>query len=91
MKRPVNIYAKILIPALMVYAMASLFRTGEKAEAAMERRQELRREAQALAEEVSELWRRVESADDPAVIAEVARSELGLVLPGDKVIYDLGN
>ena len=91
MKRPVNIYAKILIPALMVYAMLSLWRTGEKAEAAMALRQELRQRAQALTEEVGELWHRVESADDPATIAEVARSELGLVLPGDKVFYDTGN
>ena len=33
----------------------------------------------------------VAHADDPEVIAQVARDRLSLVAPGEKVFYDIGN
>lgn len=86
-----SIYTKILIPALMIYALIGFFSTRAKIARAEELRQEKQAEAQALEEENEYLRYAIEHADDPAVIEDVARSELGLVMPGEKLFYDIGN
>ena len=44
-----------------------------------------------MTQKKAELEYDIEHAGDPEIIAEVARSKLGLVLPGEKVFYDLNN
>ena len=45
----------------------------------------------ALLRENAELEYDIAHAGDPTVIAEIARTKLGLVMPGEKILYDVSN
>ena len=45
----------------------------------------------AMLQENAELEYDIQHAEDPATIAEIARIKLGLVMPGEKIFYDVGN
>ncbi len=60
--------------------------------------EESRRERDALkaqvaeaAQENAELKYEIEHAGDPDTIEAIARNKLGLVKPGEKIFYDVGN
>ena len=87
MKRS-KLITKIILFSLFVYAGISLFTLRSRVE---DRRQELGDVRRRVAEmEVSnaELEYEIEHYNDPDVIANIARTRLGLVLPGEIVFYD---
>lgn len=86
-----SIYTKILIPALMLYALTGLFATRAKIAQAETLRQEKQAELRALEAENERLRYAIEHAGDPEVMEDAARRELGLVMPEDKLFYDIGN
>lgn len=86
-----EIYIRILIPALMIYALAALFITGGRLARAEQELEQVRAQREALEQQNAELCYALEHAGDPEVIAQQARQRLGLVMPGDKVIYDTGD
>ena len=45
----------------------------------------------AMLQENAELEYDIEHAGDPDTIAEIARTKLGLVMPGEKIFYDVSN
>ena len=83
-----GIYIRILIPALMLYALGSLFITGGKLERARELLLQAQETVQALERQNAELEADIACADDPEMLERLARQRLGLVMPGDKVFYD---
>lgn len=86
-----GIYIRILIPALMLYALGSLFITGGKLERARELMLQAQETVQALERQNAILEEGIACGDDPKMLEQLARQRLGLVMPGDKVIYDAGN
>ena len=86
-----NILTALVILALMVYACVSLVGLGRKQAAARQREAELQQELERLQGENEALEYAIENADDPEVIAGVARDQLGLVAPDEKLFRDGGN
>ena len=90
MKRS-KLITKIIVFALIIYAGMSLIALRGRIEAG---RQELDRVRRLVAEiELSnaELEYEIEHFNDPDVISNLARSRLGLVLPGEIVFYNSAN
>ena len=90
MKRS-KLITKIIVFALIIYAGISLMNLRGRIEA---RRQELNDVRQRVAEmEVSNAEREyeIEHYNDPDVLADIARSRLGLAFPGEVVYQDAEN
>ncbi len=86
-----SIYIKIVILALLVYAAFSLMTTRSRIAEAEADRAALRAEVDKAMQENAALEYDIEHAEDPETIAEIARTKLGLVAPGEKILYDVSN
>ncbi len=82
---------KIVILAMLVYGSISLISARERTAMAETDRAALQAQVDALLRENAELEYDIAHAGDPTVIAEIARNKLGLVMPGEKILYDVGN
>ncbi len=83
-----GILVKLIIPALLIYALFMLADAGDKrveGEAALD---ELRRQAESIRRENEQLQLEIDASGMDEVIASVARERFGLVLPDEKVFYD---
>ena len=92
MRRPRSkIITKIIVFALIIYAGIILFDLRGRIETAREELGDVRR---AVVEQElinAELEYEIENYNEPEVIAGIARSSLGFVLPGEIVFFDSGN
>ncbi len=86
-----SIFTKIVLLALIVYATISLVNTKNRAAEAEADRVVLQARVDAMLQENAELEYDIEHAGDPDTIAEIARTKLGLVMPGEKIFYDVNN
>ena len=86
-----SIFTKIVILALIVYAAISLTTTKSRIATAEADRVLLQAKVDAALQENAELEYDIEHVGDPDTIAEIARSKLGLVMPGEKIFYDVSN
>ena len=89
--RKASIFTKLAVLALVVYAAFSLVGLHgqiERANEALDGLQEAVAE-QALTNAV--LKNELENRDDPEVIERIARSRLGLLMPGERVFYGVTN
>ena len=86
-----SIFTKIVILALIVYAAISLSTTKSRIASAEEDRLVLQAKVDAMLQENAELEYDIAHAGDPETIAEIARTKLGLVKPGEKIFYDVSN
>lgn len=86
-----SIFTKIVLLALIVYATISLVNTKNRAAEAETDRELLQARVDAMLQENAELEYDIEHAGDPDTIAEIARTKLGLVMPGEKIFYDVNN
>lgn len=86
-----SIFTKIVVLALIVYAAISLNGTKNKIEAAGEQQRLLQEQVDAALQENAELQYDIDHAGDPETIAEIAWTKLGLVMPGEKIFYDVSN
>jgi cell division protein FtsB len=82
-----------LIPKILVFAMIAFLSwllIGLRGEInrANNHRDELRAEAAKLELENDEMKRRLDRSGDDEIIAEIARDNLGLLMPGEQVYYD---
>jgi len=84
-----SIIMKIVILALIVYATVSLVSTRGRIAEAEADRVVLQARVDAALQENAELQYDLEHAEDPETIAEIARTKLGLVKPGEKILYDV--
>ena len=85
-----GLVSKLIVFALIIYAAVNLISLRGRIESAREDLNDLRR--QVAAQEISnaELEYEIEHYDEPEVISDIARSDLGLVLPGEIIFYDGG-
>lgn len=81
---------KIIVFALIIYAGISLIAIRGRIEKAQDDLGEVRRAVAELEVLNAELEYEIENYNEPDVIADIARSNLGLVLPGEIVFYDSG-
>jgi len=86
-----KIVTRIIVFALIVYAGITLLTLRGRIEAAREELQDVRRAVAEIEISNSELEYEIENHDEPSVIADIARSDLGLVLPGEIIFYDGGS
>ena len=80
-----------MLLALIVYATISLVNTKNRVAEAEADRVVLQARVDAMLQENAELEYDIEHAGDPDTIAEIARTKLGLVMPGEKIFYDVSN
>ena len=86
-----KISTKIIVFALIVYAGVSLISLRGRIEHAREDLDNVRRAVAEMEISNAELEYEIENHNEPDVIADIARSDLGLVLPGEIVFYDAGS
>ena len=91
MKPRSKIAAKIIVFALIVYAGITLIALRGRIESTREELYDARRQVAEMEIANAELEYEIENYNDPDVIAGIARSNLGLVLPGEIVFYDGGS
>ena len=83
-----KIITRIIVFALVVYACISLINLRGRIENVNAELGGVRRAVSDLEVSNAQLEYEIENHNDPDVIADIARSELGLVLPGEIVFYD---
>ena len=86
--RKAGVPVLIVIAALIVYACVSLVSMKGRLTEAVRTEQQLRQEVTELEKRNAELQYAVEHADDPDVIAGVARDKLDLAMPDERVFVD---
>ena len=86
-----GIITKIVVIALLVYGFVTLVVLMGKIDDVKAEQDLLRQEAQDLEIRNAELDYAIEHSTDDEVISDIARDELGLVDPEDKVFYDSDN
>lgn len=86
-----GIFTKIVIIALAVYAVVSLVSVRSRIAEAQQLRQELGEQVAVMAQTNEELSYQIEHGADDKTIEEIARDKLGLVLPGEKIFYDISD
>ena len=86
-----SIFIKIVILALIVYASVTLTSVKSRIETAEADRAALQTKLEVALREKAELEYDIAHAGDPEIIAEIARTKLGLVMPGEKIFYDVSN
>ena len=79
---------KLITFALVAYASAALISIWAQSEDARENLHSIREEVAEIEVANAELEYAIENRNDPDVIADIARSSLGLVLPGEIILYD---
>ena len=80
--------AKLIIPALLIYALFMMADAREKrieGEALLE---QLQQQAESICRENEAMRREIDASDRDEVIASIARERFGLVMPDEKVFYD---
>ncbi len=86
-----SLFMKIVILALIVYACIALVGAKNRIAAAKADQAELQAKVDAALQENAQLEYDVAHAGDPETIESIARTKLGLVKPGEKIFYDVGN
>lgn len=87
--RKLKLLSAVVIIALAVYSGITLISLKGQTEEASARRDELQTQVEQLTQENSELQYSIENSTDPEIIEDVARNEIGLVKPGEKIFYDV--
>ena len=80
---------RIIIAAVMAYALINLASLKTQLADMSARKAEMEIEAEILIQSNAEYQYGIDHSDDPEAIEQVAREKLGLVLPGEKVFYDI--
>ena len=80
-----GIITKIVIAALLVYAVVSLVTVRSKTAALNAQTQQLQQQVTDMMQSNSELEYKIEHSEDADTIEEIARDKLGLVKPGEKI------
>lgn len=86
-----SIFIKIVILALIVYATINLVGLRGKIAQAQADQTALQTKVDTAQQENAELQYDIDHAGDDQTIEEIARTKLGLVKPGEKIFYDVGN
>lgn len=86
-----SIFIRIVTLALIVYATISIATTRGKIEQAKTDQALLQEKVDVALQTNAELEYDIAHANDDETIEEIARAKLGLVMPGEKIFFDVGN
>ncbi|NCB50351.1 MAG: septum formation initiator family protein [Clostridia bacterium] len=86
-----SIFTKIVIIGLTLYAIVSLVGVRGRVAEAESLREELQQQVTEITQQNAELEYQIDHGTDEEIIEEIARNKLGLVLPGEKVFYDISD
>mgnify|MGYP005814097693 CR=1 FL=1 len=86
-----SIITKIIVFALVIFAAVTIVSMKAKTNDKYAENDALKQQINDMEVQNAELQYKVENSDDDDVLADVARDELGLVGPGEKVFYDSDN
>jgi len=86
-----KLITKIIVFALIIYAGVSLITLWGRIEDVREEERALRRAVAELEIANAQLEYNIDNYNEPEVIEEIARSDLGLVRDDEIVFYDAGN
>jgi cell division protein FtsL len=86
-----GVVTKIIIVALIVYAVVSLISVRGKTAEAEQQKTELQQKVTQMAEANAELQYGIDHSTDDQTIEDIAREKLGLVKPGEVIFYDTGD
>ncbi len=89
--RKTGIFTKIVIIALAAYAIVSLLSLKSRLAQAEAYQAKLEEEVSRAELENAGLSYEIEHSADDSTIEDIARDKLGLVKPGEKIFYDVGN
>lgn len=84
-------FTKIVLIALALYAVVSLVTVRSRIAQAEQLRAQLTAQVSDMAQKNAELEYQIEHGTDDEMIEEIAREKLGLVLPGEKIFYDISD
>ena len=90
MKRS-KLITKIIVFALVIYAGISLITLRGRIENAKQELSDVRRQVAEVELANAELEYEIEHHNDPDVIASIARTRLGLVMPGEVIFFESSN
>ena len=90
-RKKAGIITKIVIIALVVYAAVSLINMRARIGAALIRLDEAKQQVAENEATNQELQFKIDHKDDEEIIADVARDDLNLVEPGEKVFIESGD
>lgn len=86
-----SMFTKLVIAALAIYAVISLVSVRARVDEAEQQRQALQAQVTEMTQENAELQYQIDHGTDDQTIEEIARDKLGLVLPGEKIFYDISD
>ncbi len=86
-----GIITKLVIAALVIYAIASLAVVRSKTAALNAQGEQLQQQVSELTQQNAALEYQIEHSDDADTAEEIVRDKLGLVKPGEKIFYDTSN
>lgn len=86
-----GIITKLVVLILMVYATVTLINLRTRIDVAEAEMAEKTQDVQETKATVAALHYEIEHRDDPKTIENIARDKLGLLLPGERVFYDVSN
>jgi len=86
-----KLITKVIVFALIIYAGISLISLRGRIEAAREEAHELRKAVAELEISNAQLEYNIENYNEPDVIEEIARQDLGFVRDDDILIFDVGS
>lgn len=89
--RKAGILTKIVILALIAYAIFALMGMRAKLQDAEAYRRALAEQVEEKRTVTADLQYKIDHKDDKDTIADVARNDLNLVAPGEKVFYNAGD
>ena len=86
-----SIITKLVIAALVVYAVASILTTRARVAETQALRDELAAQSAVLQAKNADLEYDIENSGMDDTIEDIARDKLGLVLPGEIIFYDISD
>ncbi len=89
-KRMGGILLTLVLLALIVYALVTLLNLQDRRQTEDAARQALAQQVTEQKSENAALEYAIEHSDDEDTLLEIARSKLGLVLPGEEIYYGNG-
>lgn len=89
--RKASIFVKIVILALAGYAIVGMMSLKVRLAEAESYRAGLEKTVAQMEQENAGLRYEIAHSGDDETIADIAREKLGLVMPGEKIFYDIGN
>ena len=86
-----GLLTKLVVLALLIYLSITLLDLRSQIQDAEAERDARQQEVDQLTQSNLALSSMLEQSDDPDALEDLAREELGLVKPGEKVFYDVGD